>query len=114
MQSATENARESTRIIELVAAASLAQVDAISEISSNIEQISSVIQANSALSQESAASAQEMSAQSMVLSRIVDSFRLKNMARAPALSFNYPPPAIPEPPAAGIEGPYSYDSLGKY
>ena len=114
MQSATENARESTRIIELVAAASLAQVDAISEISSNIEQISSVIQANSALSQESAASAQEMSAQSMVLSRIVDSFRLKNMSRTPALSFNYPPPAIPEPPTAGIEGPYSYNSLGKY
>jgi len=115
MESANENARESTRFIELVAAASLAQVNAISEISSGIEQISAVVQANSALSQQSAASAQEMSAQSIVLSRIVDGFKLKSMGQLPSQAFHdMSLPTAPEPSPSGIEGPYSYTSLGKY
>ena len=78
LEVAIGNARESTKLIELVASASNEQAMAISSISESVDQISSVIQSNSALSEQSAASAQEMSAQSILLHEIVDSFRLKD------------------------------------
>ena len=77
LKMANDNAKESTRLIEMVTSASVEQARAISIINQNVDQISAVIQANSALSQESAASAQEMSAQSVSLNQIVDGFRLK-------------------------------------
>jgi len=78
LEIAIRNAKESTKLIELVASASAEQATAIFTISQSIDQISSVIQANSALSEQSAASAEEMSAQSMLLHQIVDGFKLKD------------------------------------
>ena len=77
LKMANDNAKESTRLIEMVKSASVEQAKAISVINQNIEQISAVIQANSALSQQSAASAQQMSAQSVSLNQIVEGFKLK-------------------------------------
>ena len=77
LKSATENARESTCLIETVTTDSSDQARAISEVNFGIDQISSVVHANSALAEQSAAAAEEMASQSVALNEIVGRFTLK-------------------------------------
>lgn len=76
LEAAVNNARESTRLIEQVAAASIGQAKSIAEINQGMEQISTVVQANSATAEQSAAASEEMSAQAVVLNEIVAKFKL--------------------------------------
>lgn len=77
LEAAAENSRESTRLIENVAAESTEQARSITEIGQGIEQISTVVQSNSATAEQSAAASEEMSAQAVVLDGIVSRFKLR-------------------------------------
>ncbi|MGC4020316.1 MAG: methyl-accepting chemotaxis protein [Muricomes sp.] len=62
--------------INVIAAASRQQTEAVSQMTEGIDQISSVIQTNSATSEESAAASQELSSQAQLLNEMMTKFVL--------------------------------------
>ncbi len=71
---------EEAHVINLVneiAAASVAQADAIGQINMGIEQISAVVQVNAATAEEGAAASEELSGQAETLAQLINQFQLK-------------------------------------
>lgn len=77
LESAAENARESTKLIDQVAAESIDQAKTIMEINQGMEQISAVVQENSATAEQSAAASEEMAAQAVAMNEIIERFKLR-------------------------------------
>jgi methyl-accepting chemotaxis protein len=75
---------ESSRIVEEIAASSEVQSDGIMQINNGIDQVAKVVQQNSAMAEQSAAASQELSGQSEILKQLLDQFKLKGQAGAPA------------------------------
>lgn len=84
--SAAAGAKEAAEIVAKISEASLAQADAITQVTEGIEQISSVVQNNSATAEESAASSEELASQSQLMKGLVSRFRLKESPLYSAVS----------------------------
>ena len=65
------------KLVNEIAAASIAQADAISQINLGIEQISAVVQTNAATAEESASASEELSGQAETVAQLISQFQLK-------------------------------------
>lgn len=63
--------------MDKLAESSIAEADAIAQLSTGVDQISSVVQTNSATSEESAAASEELSSQAVMMKQMVQRFQLK-------------------------------------
>jgi methyl-accepting chemotaxis protein len=68
-----------SEIVANISNSSLAQAEAVNEITRGIDEINNVVKNNSATSEESAAMSQELSSQSEMLTNMVSVFKLKKM-----------------------------------
>ena len=71
-------AKESARLLDIIATASNEQATGIAQINRGIEQLSQVVQTNSATAQEGAAASEELSSQAELLKNMIMKFKLKN------------------------------------
>ncbi|MEG0542288.1 MAG: methyl-accepting chemotaxis protein, partial [Angelakisella sp.] len=81
MQAVVGGARDATKLVDKIAAASNEQANAVNQVTLGIEQISAVVQTNSATAEESAAASEELSSQAEILKDLVGEFTLKNGSR---------------------------------
>ena len=72
-----QRAQSVEKKLQEIAAASEIQVNAIGQVTMEIDQISAVVQTNSATAQESAAASEELNAQAFMLKDMVNQFELK-------------------------------------
>ena len=63
--------------MEQLAENSVAQSEAINQLTTGVDQISAVVQTNSATSEESAAASEELSSQAVVMKQMIQGFELK-------------------------------------
>lgn len=77
LASAVKDAREVSRAIDKISAASEEQSQSIIQITQGVDQISSVVQTNSATAEESAAASEELSGQAQIMKDLVEHFQLR-------------------------------------
>lgn len=77
MEQTVEGAGVAISYMEQLAKSSVAQADAIAQLTTGVDQISAVVQTNSATSEESAAASEELSSQAVVMKQMVEKFRLR-------------------------------------
>ena len=70
--------RETLRLMEDIAQASVSQAAAIQEITTGMDQVAGVVQTNAATAQQAAASSEELSGQSGMLKELTANFRLRS------------------------------------
>ena len=76
MEKTVEYAKTAIAYMDRLADDSVAQAEAISQLTTGIDQISAVVQTNSATSEESAAASEELSSQAVVMKQMIHKFRI--------------------------------------
>ena len=77
MEETMEYAATAISYMEQLAENSVAQSEAINQLTTGVDQISAVVQTNSATSEESAAASEELSSQAVVMKQMIQGFELK-------------------------------------
>lgn len=80
MQKTVEYASVAIEYMERLAERTIAEAEAIAQLTTGVDQISAVVQTNSATSEQSAAASQELSSQAVMMKQMVQHFRLKGTA----------------------------------
>lgn len=80
MQKTVEYASVAIEYMERLAERTIAEAEAIAQLTTGVGQISAVVQTNSATSEQSAAASQELSSQAVMMKQMVQHFRLKGTA----------------------------------
>lgn len=80
MQKTVEYVSVAIEYMERLAERTIAEAEAIAQLTTGVDQISAVVQTNSATSEQSAAASQELSSQAVMMKQMVQHFRLKGTA----------------------------------
>ena len=80
MQQTVASASEAISYMEKVADNAISESQSIEQLTTGVDQISAVVQTNSATSEESAAASEELSSQAVMMTQLIQKFKLKSEA----------------------------------